>query len=76
MLSECCSFWKGYRFHDTEKEQQFQDLYLPDLLRFRQVWCVINVAFDTVQPFTATAHGFSPAFYLAPFPALQPLWAS
>ena len=70
MLSECCSFWKGYRFHDTEKEQQFQNLYLPDLLRFCQVWCVINVAFDTVQPFTMTASGFSPAFYLAHVPGI------
>ena len=70
LLSECHSFWKGYRFHDTEKEQQFQNRYLPDLLRFCQVYCVINMAFDTVQPLAMPVHDVRPAFYLAHVPGI------
>ena len=70
LLSECRSFWKGYRFHDTEKEQQFQNRYLPDLLRFCQVWCVINVAFSVLTPFSTTSYDFSFALYLAHVPGI------
>ena len=41
LQSECRSFWKGYQFHDEEKEKQFHAW--PYLVRFCQVCCVISL---------------------------------
>ena len=46
LWSECRSFWKGYKFHDEEKEKQFQASYTPDFLRFCQVCCAVSLVLE------------------------------
>ena len=69
LLSECRSFWKGYRFHDAEKEQQFHNWYLPDILGFCQACYVTNLVFNLL-PLRGLFEPYGPAFYLAHIPAL------
>ena len=75
LLRECLSFWKGYRFHDPEKEQQFHEWHLPDLLWYCQACDVVSLVFNLM-----------PLIYLSDFcgalnmwvkprtPLVRPLW--
>ena len=68
-LRECVSFWKGYRFQDPEKEQQFLDWHLPDLLWFCKACHVINLICN-LMPLTNLAKPYDSAFYVAHIPGM------
>ena len=67
LLRECRSFWKGYRFHDPEKEQQFHAWHLPDLLWFCKACYVMSVIYD-VAPLRKLSEPYDPGFYVAHIP--------
>ena len=46
LWNECHSFWKGYKFYDAEKEQQFRARYLPHVLRICQVCYALSFVLD------------------------------
>ena len=67
LQSECRSFWKGYQFHDEEKEKQFHAW--PDLVRFCQVCCVISLLIDLV-PLRRLSGSSDLAFFLPHVPRI------
>ena len=69
LLRECLSFWKGYRFHDPEKEQQFHEWHLPDLLWFCKACYVINLIFN-LMPLINLSEPYDPAFYMGHIPGM------
>ena len=69
LLSECGSFWKGHRFHDAEKEQEFRNWFLPDILWFCQACYLMNLVFDLL-PLRNLLEPYGPEFYLAHIPGV------